>query len=281
LGCEPLVVQAGPSLAGDLQAAGPQAAIMAVLDERLADGAVQDVCAELEIACVGATAPALRACADRVVAAERLAGHGVPVPDQRLFTRAAIHAVGLGAVLPRTAQALGADVMIKPRFGTGGLGVKRVRGGDLAGAVLNTFNYGDAVVVERVVPGRELTVLMTGAVDEPMAVGVAQVRYKSEDSLAAAWAREFQPADDVDRSSLGVAVNAARGAAWALGLSGLSTVDVIVDDDGKAWVIDVDGMLDWRSTGVLSACLAHGDCTAPQLVASLLRDVGAAMRLAA
>jgi D-alanine-D-alanine ligase len=281
LGCEPVIVEAGRSLAARLQACGALTAVVAVLDGRLADGTVQELCRDLGIVCVGPPTHALRTCADKALASDRMADAGVSVPAQRSFTRAATVAAGVGAVLPRAMAELGEQVVIKPRWGHAGLGVKRVEAGTAAAAITNAFNYDNAVVVEHAVDGQELSVLMTGALDEPMAIGISKVSYESDEASAAAWARRYVPANDLLADVRRVAVRTARDAASALGLAGLTTVDMIVDATQTAWVIDVDGMLDWRAEGALAACLASSDLTEPQLLASLLRDVGASMRLAA
>jgi D-alanine-D-alanine ligase len=281
LGCDPVAVGTGRSMLADLQASGAETAVCNVLDVRLADGTLQEACADMGVRCVGAPALALRACADRAVVFARLAEMGVRVPPQRLFTREAVVAAGIGATLERALQALGEELVVKPRRGAGGLGVKRVDRPRALAAITNSFNYDDAVIAETAVNGQELTVLMTGDVNEPLAVGAAEISYVSDDELAPAWARRWHPASGADPEALHAAVRVARETCWALGLSGLSTVDVIVDAAGLAWVIDVDAMLDWQPDGPLAACLSNSEVTVPQMLAGLLRDAGAAMRLAA
>ena len=282
LGCEPVRIKTGRYLAAELAATGARAAVPAVLDQRLADGVVPDLCAELGIACVGASGPALRSCADKAVARVHMEKWGVAVPAQRLFPQSAVDIGGLGATLPAAVANLGEEVFIKPRFGHGGVGVKKVRGTTAAAsAITNAFSYGESVVMERTVVGDEVSVLMTGTAEEPMAVGLAQVTYDSDETLAASWARRYTPAHGLDDRVRRTAVGTARRVARALGLHGVFTVDMVHDNDGTAWVIDADGMLDWRPEGALAACLTSSDVTEPDLLASLLREADATMRRAA
>jgi D-alanine-D-alanine ligase len=279
LGCRPVTVAATPRLATALADSGVRTAVPAVLDQRLLDGTLPEICNELEVICVGASGSALRACADKAVAHARLKSLGLAVPEQYLFTKSAEVAVGLGALLPTVVARLGDEVYVKPRYGHGGAGVKKIRGWEAAAAaIVNAFSHGESVVLERAVTGEEVTVLMTGDAAEPMAVGIATVTYDSDDTIAASWARRYAPATGLDDSARRAAVRAARGAGRALDLDGLFTVDIVLDEATTAWVIDVDGMLDWRKDGALAACVASSDVTEPQLLASLLRDAGAAMR---
>ena len=278
LGCRPLLLSAGADLAANLAESGAGAAVPAVLDRRFADGALPELCGDLGIVSVGPSGPCLRACIDKALAHDRMEAAGVPVPEQRLFPRRGIATVGAAAFLPDIVALLGDEVYVKPRDGFGGDGVKKARGPEaVSRALLSAFNHGEDVVIERAVAGQELTVLMTGDASDPMAVGIAHVASKSDGPATAAWARTYAPATPLDQRTRYVAVAAARGAARALGLDGLFTVDMVVDGD-TAWVIDVDGLLDWRPEGALAACLSSSDVTEPQLLAGLLREAGATMR---
>ena len=62
---------------------------------------------------------------------------------------------------------------------------------------------------------------------------------------------------------------------------GMDFIQAWFDAEAGKLSVDADGMLDWRVEGPVAACLASSDLSAPQLLASLLRDMGAAMRLAA
>jgi D-alanine-D-alanine ligase len=278
LGYEPVTVHTGRSLPADLQACAARTAVTCVLDDRLADGTLQQLCADLGITCAGAGAASHRACADKSFAHALMDADGVPVPAQRLFSAAGALVAGAGAVLALAVAALGPEIVVKPRWGSGGLGVKRVHAENAAAAITNAFSYGDSVVAERAVAGEEFTVLTTTAAGEPMAVGIAQITYLSNDALAAAWARCSRPAGTLPAALQRTLVHTACRAARALGICGPATVDVIAAQDGSAWVIDIDTVLDWRPGGALAACLASSGLTEAQLLAGLLRHGGRPQR---
>lgn len=282
LGCRVVTITVSPRLAAELAESGASTVVPAVLDSRLADGLLPDLCGDLGLVCVGASAGAMRACSDKVLVSARLNAGGIAVPEQRLFTRSAVMSAGLGAVLPSVVAHLGEQTYVKPRYGRGGAGVKLVTSIKAAApGIVNAFNHGEDLVLERRVEGHELTVLMTGHAAEPLAVGIAEVKYTSQDALAASWARHYGPADSLDASDRWAAVSTAQRAGLTLGLDGLYTVDMIVTADGTPTVIDIDGMLDWRPTSAVGACLRSSEITFPQLFAGLLRDAGATMRRAA
>jgi D-alanine-D-alanine ligase len=283
-GCEAMLVAAGEMTAATLVDGGARLAVSAVLDGRLADGGVQELCATLGIACAGPPAAAYRASADKAICSTLLRRAGVAVPEQRVISRSALYMLGIGAALPSIAAELGPHVVVKPLHGHAGLGVRPVDGFDgIPPAVLSAFNYDDAVVVETAVRGMECTVLVTGAAHEPWAAGIAEVLYddKGNPSRSAAWARRFVPMMPADGAQRNAVVSAARTAARAVGSAGLASVDMILDEDGTAWVFDVDCMLDWSRSGRLAACLASNDVTAEQLTASLLTEAATPVRRAA
>jgi D-alanine-D-alanine ligase len=284
LGYEPVIVSLGASTAADLLTTEAHVAVSAAIDGRVADGGVQELCGALGIACAGASAAAHRTTSDKAVCSALLARGGIAVPMQRVLSRASVYTVGIGAALPRIAAELGPHVFVKPQHGRAGQGVRSVRDFEsLPQAVMSAFSYGESVVVEKAVAGTECTVLITGDEREPWAAGVAEVLYRDgeEPGRSAAWARLYvaaMPFGDAERHAV---VDAARGAARVMGCAGLATVDLILDDAGVAWVLDIDCLVDWSPGARLGACLANNEVTRSQFMASLLTEAAARDRRAA
>jgi D-alanine-D-alanine ligase len=281
LGYLPLTLELGPTADADLLASGARIAVNAALDCRLDDGAVQELCDALGIACVGAPASAFRATGDKAACSARLAESGIATPRQKVVSRGNTYTLGVRASLPRIAAQLGPRVVIKPRHGSAGLGVRTVEDIEVVpAAVLSAFNYDEAVVIESAISGREYTVLVSGG-KELWAVGIAEVLYSDFDSSAAGWGRTYEAVSEVTAARLQSATETARAAAAALGCTGLATVDLIVDENGNEWVIDVDCMIDWSPDSRLAACLATNHLSEQELLASLLDQGAPPVRLAA
>ena len=282
LGHRSFQLELGPTADADLLASGARIAVNAALDCRLDDGGVQELCDALGVTCVGASANAYRASADKAACSGRLAEAGLATPRQKVVSRGSTYTLGVRATLPRIAAQLGPSVVIKPRHGAAGLGVRTVDDIEVVpAAVLSAFNYDDAVVIESAISGREYTVLVSGKKKELWAVGIAEVLYSDFDSNAAGWNRTYQPVSEVAAARLQSATETARAAADAIGCTGLATVDLILDESGTEWVIDVDCMIDWSPNGRLSACLATNHLSEQELLASLLDQGAPPARLAA
>lgn len=123
------------------------------------------------------------------------------------------------------------------------------READLPHAVMNALSFAEAAVVERKVDGIEVAASMVGAPDEPLPLVEVVPRSGIFDYAAryTAGATEyFAPA----RLPTEVADACDRVAAQAfttLRLRDVSRADMMVDEDGRPWVVDVNvspGMTD-------------------------------------
>ncbi len=284
IGCEWVAIPVGPAADAELLAAEADLAMSAVLDSRLDDGGVAELCEGLEVPFAGSPAAAQRKAADKVACGAWLARDGIEVPKQKVITRGALQQLGFGVALPAIAAQLGSTVMVKPVHGSAGHGVRRARSSaDVPGAVLSALSYDDSVVIEPAIEGHEYTVLVAGGPRGSWAVGIAAVVADDADPRrTAAWARSYRPFPSGRNIAARQRIAAtARRAADAIGCMGLATVDVIVDARGGEWVIDIDCQVDWTSDGRMAACLASNDLSRPELLASVLTETLAPKREAA
>lgn len=204
---------------------------------------------------------AVALCRDKAACHDLLAAAGVPVPDQ------------VAADLPRALDAWGA-AFLKPRHGAFGRGVRRVVPGD-------ALPEGDDWVLQRAVPppqgwaGVSVRVLVQREPDGSWHVAPGAVRRHATDPVVNhARGATVVPTDVLDRPA---AVDAAALAAatalaaqpWGDDLGELG-VDVVVDPDGGAWVIEVNG----KPRGRLEALAALDPARfGPEHEAALLRPL--------
>jgi D-alanine-D-alanine ligase len=138
-------------------------------------------------------------------------------------------------------DALGWPAVVKPskQGSTVGLTVVK-RPEDLQAAIELAFRYDDEVMIERFVPGRELTVPVIG--DEAFPVGEiisSNEIFDYEAKYQPGMADEIFPADIPDE----VAKEAQRLSLrvhQVLKLSGFSRVDFRLDDDDRLWCLEVN-----------------------------------------
>ncbi len=284
LGYESIAIPLGREADAHLLGAEADLVVSAALDSRLDGGEVPELCEALGLPFVGASAGAFRKVSDKALCAASLADAGITVPKQRIVSRGAIERLGLGAALPLIVADLGPAVIVKPLHGAAGCGVRHAKvPEEVPGAVLGALSYDDAAVIEPVVQGSEYTVLVVGDSWEQWAAGIAAVATDDggDPARTAAWSRSYHPVPPNDGAVQQRVALTARRAAGAIGCTGLATVDLIVDEHGVEWVIDVDCQVDWTPGGRLTACLASNDLNELELLASLLAEPSPRAREAA
>ena len=139
------------------------------------DGTVQEL---LEILGIPYTGPGVAACArcmDKVAAKHILREAGIPTPDWFAFNETAFGQLGAADALEEIAARLGFPLVVKPASQGSSLGVKFASEADeLPAALVAAFSYGDRVLLERFVEGRELAVGVLGAEPLPIVEAIPQ-----------------------------------------------------------------------------------------------------------
>jgi D-alanine-D-alanine ligase len=195
------------------------------------DGTLQ---ALLDLAGIPYTGSGLRGSSnamDKDVAKHLFRAAGVPTADWRMAPADEDEVVAeLGFPLVVKASKQGSTV---------GLSVVKERG-RIAAAVESAFQHDDEVMLERFVPGRELTVGVLA--DEALAVGEIFPKneiFDYESKYQAGGAEEIFPADLTDEQVATVRDLALR-AHRALKCEGYSRVDFRLDPEGRFWCLEVN-----------------------------------------
>ncbi len=169
---------------------------------------------------------------DKDVSKRLFRSAGVATPDWMMAP------VRADAVL----DTLGLPVVVKPNKQGSTVGLTVVRhAGELEGAIETAFRFDDEVMVERFVPGRELTVgILQG---EALAVGEIRPKLDEIFDYASKYqpdgAEEVFPADLPAATTDGVREMALR-AHRAVKAGSYSRVDFRLDDSGQAWCLEVN-----------------------------------------
>jgi D-alanine-D-alanine ligase len=195
------------------------------------DGTLQ---ALLELAGIPYTGSGLRGSSnamDKDVAKHLFRAAGVPTADWHM-----------APVDAETVERdLGFPVVVKAskQGSTVGLSVVKRREG-LAAAIEDAYRFDDEVMIERFVPGRELTVGVLAG--RPLAVGEIFPKneiFDYESKYQAGGAEEIFPADLTDEQARTIQDLALR-AHRALKCEGYSRVDFRLDPDGGVWCLEVN-----------------------------------------
>jgi D-alanine-D-alanine ligase len=280
LGHEVVSLDAGIDLVRRLKEARPDVAFIALHGAGGEDGTAQEL---LEILGIPYTGPGVAACvraADKVAAKHALRAAGIPTPDWFAFNATAFRELGAADALEEIDERLGFPLVVKPARGGSALGVcfAASRAG-VPEALLAAFSYDDRVMLERHVPGRELTV---GLLDGE-ALPIVEVLPKEEDRFNYEARYEIGRTEYVCPATLEEATEeAAREAAvatWrALGCEGFARVDLLLAESGPE-VIEVNAVPGLTDTSLFpmaaeAAGLAFEE-TCDRIVELALRRAGA------
>jgi D-alanine-D-alanine ligase len=218
------------TLVAKLQSQRPDVVFNALHGRYGEDGNIQGVLNLLKIPYTHSGLMASSLAMDKPVAKRLFAQAGLRVPEGKLLSRAEVMA---GDPMPR-------PYVVKPFNEGSSVGVTIVKPGDNARPFAGIdWPFGDTVLVERFIPGRELTCGVMG--DKPMAVTELRPKsgfYDYANKYTGGRTEHLIPAPlpaDVYAEILRMALVAHQ----ALGCRGVSRSDFRYDDSGKGGVSEI------------------------------------------
>jgi len=221
------------------------------------DGRIQAVLDLAGLPYTGSNHIASAAAMDKDLSKRLFRAAGVPTADWRMVPVSAEEVAG----------ALGWPVVVKPNKQGSTVGLSIVRAPDvLAAAVSLAQRYDDEVMVERFIPGRELTIgvlegraLPAGEIIVPGEVFDYQAKYQ------AGGAREIFPAElpaDVASRVQDLAVRAHA----ALKLGAYSRIDFRLDPQGGIWCLEANSLPGMTAASLLPQAARAAGIGFPELV---------------
>lgn len=208
------------------------------------DGSLQDLLGLLGLPYVGTLAAGCRLASRKPVAKAVLRAAGLPTPDYVALPQSLFREVGAQSVLAAVEARLELPLVVKPGSGGSALGVTVVtRREELPEAMVSCFAYDDEALVERAVTGTEVAVSVVDLGQGPRALPAVEIitdgPYDYDARYNAGRSEYFVPArldEEQTRTVSDLAVAVHR----TLGLRHLSRTDMILDDDGTAWFLDIN-----------------------------------------
>jgi D-alanine-D-alanine ligase len=199
------------------------------------DGKVQMILEQAGIPYTGSGVDASSMAFDKILAKRCFERNGILTPAWMGFDAVELTALGGAEHLD-----LMPPIVVKPAASGSSLGIAIVKSMDQAPtAVRRAFEFGESVLVERFVGGRELTVGILG--EDPLPV--IELRPKGEFfDYQAKYVEDTSmvcPAD-LSREVTNRVQATALAAHRALGCRDVSRVDIILDAHGSPWVLEVN-----------------------------------------
>lgn len=209
------------------------------------DGCVQGM---LELAGLPYTGSGVLASAtamDKAATKRVYRSSGLPVAPDQVVSASELHTLDLAAWVSRLEGELGWPVVLKA-VGQGSThGIEVVRGPEgMTDAWARVSEFGEDILVERFIRGREFTVSVWGDV-ELQALPVVEIVPKVADYFT--LEAKYQPggADEIVPARLPAAVaerlaDLGMAAHRALGCLGVSRTDILLDDEGHAYLLETN-----------------------------------------
>jgi D-alanine-D-alanine ligase len=244
LGVEVSEVDVNADLIPHLQKTKPDCVIPLLHGAAGEDGAVRQVLQALGIPFVGSLGSACELAFDKTIAKTLLAAAGVRTPHARALPQSTFRELGASAVLEALVADIGLPLVVKPTKGGSALGVTVVRTADaVPAAMVAAFAYGDVVLIEQHITGMEvaLSVLQDPQVHVlPAFEIVPPDGFYDYSARYVAGVTEFFVPARCTTDALQAAQDIAVRAHTVLGLRDWSRTDVIIDDAGVPWFLEVN-----------------------------------------
>ena len=208
------------------------------------DGSLQALLELLGVTFVGTGSRAARVAWNKAVAKAVMMREGISTPEYVTLPQSLFREVGAEQVLDAIVARYSLPLVVKPVRGGSALGVSIVRDrADLARAMVHCFAYGDVALIERHVEGIELAVSVLGTGDDARVLPAVEVAvegaYDYDARYNAGRVEYFAPAR-LTAEQAEVVSAAALTVHRTMDLRDLSRVDLILDGDGAAQVLDIN-----------------------------------------
>jgi D-alanine-D-alanine ligase len=258
-----------------LQADPPSCVVPVVHGENGEDGALREVLELLHLPYVGANPAGCRLAFDKPVASTLAASSGLVVPASVVLPAQTFREIGAPAVMAALLDQLGLPLVVKPTRGGSALGCQVVReAAELPGAMVQCFSYGPIALVQRFVSGIEVAVAVVEDSNEACALPAVAIRPDSGvyDFTAryTAGATEFEVPAPLPDSVAQACADAALTAHRVLGLRDLSRSDLIVDENGVPWFLEVNVAPGLTETSLVPLAIEQSGRTLGEVMTDLV-----------
>lgn len=220
---------------------GFDVAFMALHGQAGEDGTIQSILELLDLTYTGPDGLASALAWNKPVAQGLYARAGIRTPRHVTLSQQAFREMGAAAAMSRLADELGMPLVVKPAAGGSSLGLSHVQDLEsLPQALVSSFSYADATLVERHVAGTEVAVSVLSG--EALPVVEIQPKEGHYDFAAryTAGATEFHVPARLDEATLDRCAQVAVAAYRAIGARHVARADMIVDAAGQPWLLELD-----------------------------------------
>ena len=239
------------------------------------DGTIQGFLDVLQLPYVGSGVSASARAIDKFLAKAIFRSAGLSVLECLRIQRDEMHDAA-----SRINATIGESVVVKPTEQGSALGVTLLpNGGDIECAVETAFEFGDSIIVEPFVNGREITV---GVFDEfgaaPIPLPVTEIMvaedewYDYRNRYTSGQSQHVINPPDLNMKLSQAIQHEAVLAHRSLGCEELSRADFLLDDRGNYWLLEVNSMPGMTQNSLYPDAARHANMPMPELVDRLIQS---------
>jgi len=277
LGYRALPLDVTPDLVDTLRSEKPDAVYIALHGKFGEDGTVQEALEFLGVPYTGPGVIASTFAWDKALSKRLFMRDGIPTPAWATFTSDAFKEMGAASALDLVPDAVGGfPVCVKPSKQGSALGLSKVEDADhLPDALLSALSYGEAAIVERWIDGAEIAVAVLdgpgGAEVMPAVEMVAKSGVFDYSAMYTLGQTDYYCPARLDDEVSSEVADLARRCHELLGCRDVSRTDMVVDADGRPFVLEVNTSPGMTETSLLPMAAAAFGIDFPQLVGRLVR----------
>jgi len=239
------------------------------------DGTIQSVLELLGLPFSGSDVLASSLAWNKPIAQGLYARAGIQVPERITLSQQAFRELGASAVVARAASTIGLPLVVKPATGGSSLGLSIVSDASaLPGAIVGALSYADVVLIERFVAGTEVAIsVLDGRALPPVEISPKDGRYDFA-ARYTAGATEFHAPARLAADAIAACEATALRAGAAIGARHLWRADMIVDDQGTPWLLEIDTCPGMTETSLAPLAAEADGMSFAELCATLVMLAG-------
>lgn len=258
-------IDAGHDICEVIQREGIEVAFLTLHGGYGEDGSLQGLLDVLGIPYTGSGVLASALAMDKESSKKIFLYHGIPIPPFVVIREKTV-SQQLSAV------SFELPWVVKPAAEGSSIGVNIVKEhSSLRAAMEQAAGFGTRIIVEKYIPGKEIQV---GILNDRI-LGAVEVRptleFYSYEAKYTAGLTEYILPPEVDPETLRNAEKAALSAHTSLGCGGATRVDLIVDQKGDPYVLEVNTIPGMTETSLLPKIAAQAGLDFPSLIEEILK----------
>lgn len=216
------------------------------------DGQIQGILAKSEIPYTGSNPIASARAMNKADTLLLLKSNGYPMLDYFVVEKG-----DRAAVDWKNPKKIPFPVVVKPANGGSSVGIHIVKNSeDLSDAVMDAFRYGDSILIQDYVSGREVTCGVLEINGASIALVPTEIIPKNSEffdyqsKYTAGASAEITP-PDMPKELIKKIQRFALGAHQLLGCSGMSRTDMIIDKNGEIYILELNTIPGLTGTSLL------------------------------